>query len=63
MHPIRSDKRWTVTKEFTGKSTPQYVIRFAGEWIDSRSTYSAAVVRAIGAKNARDGALVITEQK
>ena len=61
MNPIRSDQRWTVTREFTGKAKPQFVIRFCGDWIDSRATYLAAVTRAVGAKAARDGALVIGE--
>ena len=60
-NPIRSDQRWTVTREFTGKAKPQFVIRFCGDWIDSRSTYPAAVTRAVGAKALRDGALVIGE--
>jgi hypothetical protein len=60
-HPIKSDSRWTVTREFTGKPAPQFVIRFCGDWIDSRATYPAAVLRAVGAKAARDGALVFTE--
>lgn len=61
-HPIKSDQRWTVTREHTGAATPQFVIRFCGDFIDARSTYPAAVTRAVGEKNARDGALVITEQ-
>lgn len=62
-NPLRSDQRWTVTREFTGKAKPQFVIRFCGDWIDSRSTYPAAVTRAVGAKAVRDGALVIGEQR
>jgi hypothetical protein len=60
-HPIRSDSRWTVTREFCGESSPQFVIRFCGEWVDKRATYPDAVLRAVGAKNVRDGALVISE--
>lgn len=60
-NPIRSDQRWTVTREFTGEVKPQFVIRFCGDWVDSRSTYTAAVTRAVGAKAVRDGALVIGE--
>lgn len=60
-HPIRSDSRWTVTKEWSGRAKPQYVVRFCGEWVDSRAGYLAAVARAVGAKAIRDGALVVTE--
>lgn len=59
--PIKSDKRWTITKEFTGANQAQYVIRFCGDFIDSRNSYSAALVRAVGAKSVRDGALIIEE--
>lgn len=60
-HPIKSDKRWTVTREFCGEKTAQFVIRFCGEWIDKRSSYSAAVLRAVGAKAAMGGALIVEE--
>jgi hypothetical protein len=60
--PIKSDSRWTVTREHTGAAAPQFVIRFCGDWIDAKSTYGAAVIRTIGAKNVRDGAQIITEQ-
>jgi hypothetical protein len=59
--PIKSDRRWTITLEHTGHEKPQFVIRFCDDWVDSRSTYSAAVVRAVGAKSARDGAITIEE--
>jgi hypothetical protein len=61
-HPIKSDQRWTVTREHTGAATPQFVIRFCGDWTDARSTYPAAVVRAVVAKATRDGGIVFTEQ-
>lgn len=60
-HPIKTDARWTVTREHTGKPAPQFVIRFCDEWIDSRSTYPAAVLRAVGAKAVRDGSPIIAE--
>lgn len=58
-HPIKSDQRWSITQEHTGHEKPQFVIRFCDDWVDSRSTYAAAVMRAVGAKNERDGALII----
>ncbi len=60
-NPIHSDQRWTVTREYTGAAKPQFVVRFCGDWIDSRTTYPAAVTRAVGAKAVRDGALVVVE--
>jgi hypothetical protein len=60
--PIRSDRRWTVTREYTGKAKPQFVIRFCGDWIDSRTTYLAAVTCAVVSKATRDGALVFVEE-
>ena len=61
-NPIRSDRRWTVTREYTGNAKPQFVIRFCGDWIDSRTTYPAAVTCAVVSKAARDGALVFVEE-
>jgi len=52
-----SDLRWTITREFTGKDKPQFVVRFCDEWIDSRGTYPAAVVVAVAGKARRDEAL------
>ena len=60
-NPIRSDQRWTVTREYTGAAKPQFVIRFCGDWIDSRTTYPAAVTCAVVSKAVRDGALVAGE--
>jgi len=61
--PIRSDSRYTIGQEFTGHASgkPQFVIRFCGEWIDSRSSYSAAVLRATGHRIARDASLIVQE--
>ena len=62
-HPLKSDARYTVTREFTGHASarPRFVLRFCGEWIESFATYPAAVVRAVGESARRRGALVITE--
>lgn len=56
------DSRYTITKEFTGAATPQFVIRFCGEFIASRSTYAAALMAATGERMRRQGALVIIEK-
>lgn len=53
------DGRYTITHEWTGKEKPQYVLRFCGEWVDSRPTKGAALMRAVGYKAERDGALII----
>ena len=62
-YPIESDSRYAVTREHCGHATPRFVLRFCGDWIDSFSTYPAAVLRAVGESALRRGALVITEQK
>jgi hypothetical protein len=43
---LRSDKRYTITREWCGYEKPQYVVRFCGEWIASHSTHGAALMRA-----------------
>jgi hypothetical protein len=53
------DGRYTITREWTGKDEPQYVVRFCGDWVDSRSTKGAALMRAVGYQAERNGALVI----
>ena len=62
-HPIASDKRYTVTREFTGHASgkPRFVLRWCDERIDDFSTYPAAVVRAVGHKAIRNGALIVEE--
>ena len=62
-HPIKSDSRYSIALEFTGhlSGKPRHVLRFAGERIADYGNYSAAVVRAVGHKAARDGALIVTE--
>ena len=57
------DKRYTITKEYTGQAKPQYVVRFCGDFITSRSTYPAAVMAATGHRCQREGALTVEEIK
>ena len=61
--PIERDPRYTITKEWTGKEKPQFVVRFCDEWICSSSFYSSAVLRAVGHNAERRGALVFTAQE
>lgn len=60
-HPVRSDQRFTVTREYFGEAEPRFVLRFCGEWVDKFRNYPAAVLRAVGESNIRRGALVVTE--
>ena len=61
--PIEKDPRYTISKEWTGKEKPQFVVRFCDEWICSSSFYSSAVIRAVGHTAERRGALTITAQE
>lgn len=61
-HPVSSDKRYTVTKEFCGYPEPRFVVRFCGEWVAQSLFYSGAVMRAVGESAVRRGALVVTEK-
>ena len=60
--PIRNDRRYTVTHEWAGYERPQWVVRFCDEWIDCRSTYGAAIIRAVGHNAERNVALIIEEK-
>jgi hypothetical protein len=62
-YPIHRDRRYTVTKEFTGHAKPQWVVRFCGEWVASSPFYSSAVVRAVGHNAERMGAPVIVAKE
>jgi hypothetical protein len=64
MNPIK-DKRYTITNEFTGhiSGKPVFVARFCGEWIGSSQFYSSALMKVVGHKAMREGALVIQEAK
>ena len=65
-HPIThdghtKDRRYTVAQEYCGQSGKRWVARFCGEWIGQSPSYSGAVLKAVGYKAARNGALVIEE--
>jgi hypothetical protein len=62
-HPIRSDIRYTVTREFCGHPKQRFVLRWCGEFIESFTSYTAAVLRATGHRNQRNGQVVVTEVK
>lgn len=57
--PIRTDDRYTINLEYCGYDTPRHVLRFCGEFIASSISKSSMVVRAVGHKAERDGALVV----
>jgi hypothetical protein len=62
IHPIKSDERYSLTKEFTGHEKPQWVVRFCGQWVDSSAFYSSAVVKAVVSKASRDNELTNTKE-
>ncbi len=62
-HPVSSDQRFTVTLEHCGESSPRYILRFCGEWVDKFRFYSSAAIRAVGESSRRRGALIVTEIK
>jgi hypothetical protein len=59
--PLRSDSRYTVTREFTGHASgkPRFVLRFCGDRVDCFASYPAAVLRAAGESAIRRGAVPI----
>jgi hypothetical protein len=59
MHPISSDQRYTITKEFCGYSEARYVLRFCGEWIMQSKYYDSVLIRAVGERARRNGAITI----
>ena len=61
-HPIKSDQRYTVTREWCGDAKPRYITRFCGEWIAKATTYPAAVMLATGHRLQRNGSPVFTNQ-
>jgi len=62
MHPVRSDNRYTITKEFCGYEKPRFVLRFCGEWIMQSPFYSIVLTRAVGDSAMRRGAVAIEEK-
>lgn len=61
-HPISSDARYTVAKEFCGQSEARFVARFCGEWIGQSLSYPHAVMLATSHRLQRAGALIVTNQ-
>lgn len=55
----RTDMRYRIGLEFCGYETARFVVRFCDEFISSHATYGAALVRATGHNQVRNGALVI----
>ena len=45
-HITLEDGRYTITREWTGKEKPQFVVRFCSEWVDSKPTIGEAEARA-----------------
>ena len=60
-HPIKSDSRYTIQREYTGHPSgkPVYVLRWCGDFVACSPFYASMVTRAAGHKAQRDGALTI----
>jgi|AACY02.2.fsa_nt_gi hypothetical protein len=56
---LRSDKRYTVTREWCGYESPMWVVRFCDEWVSCHKYRDAALIRAAGESARRRGALII----
>ena len=49
-YPLKSDRRYTMAKEFTGAAQAMWVLRFCGEFVDSSAFKSSMMIRALGHK-------------
>lgn len=56
---LRSDQRYTITREWTGRERPQWVVRFCDEWISAFDYKSSAMIRATCLSAQRRGALTV----
>ena len=63
MHPISSDERYTVQREFCGHKEARYVARFCGEWIGQSMGYSQSVMLCTTHRMRRNGSPIIAEIK
>jgi len=59
MTNLKSDPRYTITREFCGHEKPLYIVRFCDEWVSKHTTKSAALMRATGEAAQRRGCLVV----
>ena len=41
-HITLEDGRYTISREWTGKENPQFVVRFCGDWVGSEPTVARA---------------------
>ncbi len=56
---LRSDQRYTITREFCGHEQPMWVIRFCGEWVACKKHRGAALMLAAGESARRRGCAVV----
>jgi hypothetical protein len=61
LYPVKNDARYSIDLEWCGFDKPKYVLRFCDEWVDCFQSKSAAIVRAVGDKARREGALTVQE--
>jgi len=59
LNPIENDPRYSITKEWTGQTTPQFVLRYCDEYIASSKYYQSMLIRAVGLNAEHRGALII----
>lgn len=61
MSNLKSDPRYTITREWCGHEKPRFIVRFCGEWVSDHTTQGAALMRATGEAAQRRGCLVLEE--
>ena len=61
-YPLANDRRYSVALEYCGHAEKRHVLRYCGEFIESFTSYPAAVLRAAGHKAVLNGAPVFINQ-
>lgn len=54
---MKTDARYTITREFCGYAKPRYVLRFCGEWVRSYSNKRSALAGRVAAIRNRRASL------
>lgn len=57
IYPINDDKRYTISREWTGREKPDFVARFCEEWIGASASPEGAIRIAIEESAKRKAAL------
>lgn len=61
--PVKSDARYTVSREHCGQDGMRYVARFCGEWLGQSISRNSMIMRCVGDSARRRGCAVVDEQK